>query len=201
MPFLLIFCLQYNYYAFFSQPAELVWFSIRNNRKYFWSELKKDSFTNAAPLIAQSDLWVFKLLFFLDFSKIFYFRYLMTYHAHYLSVYKIDYNKYSSNIFASCSGDWRVKIWEDMRRLLNSISNIFLRKFSLIMTCGIYNVTANRCSFLILMPAWAMSNGLRTRALFWRRSQPKARCSFSTSMWINTMQFVFNKLWPEKPLK
>lgn len=40
----------------------------------------------------------------------------MTYHAHYLSVYKIDFNLYNSNIFVSCSGDWRVKIWEDMRR-------------------------------------------------------------------------------------
>lgn len=42
-------------------------------------------------------------------------KYLMTYQAHYLSVYRIDFNKYNSNIFASCSGDWRVKIWEDMR--------------------------------------------------------------------------------------
>ncbi|XP_055383476.1 dynein intermediate chain 2, ciliary [Condylostylus longicornis] len=42
-------------------------------------------------------------------------KYLMTYHAHHLSVYRIDFNKYNSNIFASCSGDWRVKIWEDMR--------------------------------------------------------------------------------------
>lgn len=42
-------------------------------------------------------------------------KYLMTYQAHYLSVYRIDFNKYNSNIFASCSGDWRIKIWEDMR--------------------------------------------------------------------------------------
>lgn len=39
----------------------------------------------------------------------------MTYQAHYLSIYRIDFNKYNSNIFASCSGDWRVKVWEDMR--------------------------------------------------------------------------------------
>lgn len=39
----------------------------------------------------------------------------MTYYAHYLSVHRMDYNKFNSNIFASCSGDWRVKIWEDMR--------------------------------------------------------------------------------------
>ncbi|XP_037903642.1 dynein intermediate chain 2, ciliary isoform X3 [Hermetia illucens] len=42
-------------------------------------------------------------------------KYLMTYPAHYLSVYRIDFNKFNSNIFASCSGDWRVKVWEDMR--------------------------------------------------------------------------------------
>lgn len=43
-------------------------------------------------------------------------RYLMTYHAHYLPVYRIDINKYNANIFVSCGADWRVKIWEDMRR-------------------------------------------------------------------------------------
>lgn len=43
-------------------------------------------------------------------------RYLMTYQAHYLPVYRIDYNKYNSNIFVSCGADWRIKIWEDMRR-------------------------------------------------------------------------------------
>lgn len=43
-------------------------------------------------------------------------RYLMTYYAHYLPVYHIDFNKFNSNIFASCAADWRVKIWEDMRR-------------------------------------------------------------------------------------
>lgn len=49
-------------------------------------------------------------------------RYLMSYDAHYLPVYRIDFNKYNSNIFASCGADWRVKIWEDMRRLINSFS-------------------------------------------------------------------------------
>ncbi|KAM7343034.1 dynein intermediate chain 2, ciliary isoform 1-T1 [Cochliomyia hominivorax] len=42
-------------------------------------------------------------------------KYLMTYRAHNLSVYRIDFNRYNSNIFITCSGDWRVKIWEDMR--------------------------------------------------------------------------------------
>lgn len=42
-------------------------------------------------------------------------KYLMTYDAHYLSVYRIDFNQYNSNIFVSCSCDWRIKIWEDMR--------------------------------------------------------------------------------------
>lgn len=43
-------------------------------------------------------------------------RYLMSYSAHYLPVYRIDFNKFNSNIFVSCAADWRVKIWEDMRR-------------------------------------------------------------------------------------
>lgn len=42
-------------------------------------------------------------------------RYLMRYNAHYLPVYRIDFNKFNSNIFVSCAADWRVKIWEDMR--------------------------------------------------------------------------------------
>ncbi|CAH1718635.1 unnamed protein product [Chironomus riparius] len=42
-------------------------------------------------------------------------KYLMIYQAHYLSVHRMDFNKFNSNIFISCSGDWRVKIWEDMR--------------------------------------------------------------------------------------
>lgn len=42
-------------------------------------------------------------------------KYLMIYRAHYQSVYRIDFNKYNTNIFASCSGDWRIKVWEDMR--------------------------------------------------------------------------------------
>lgn len=41
--------------------------------------------------------------------------YLITYDAHYLSVNRIDFNRFDSNIFISCSHDWRVKIWEDMR--------------------------------------------------------------------------------------
>lgn len=42
-------------------------------------------------------------------------KYLMVYQAHYLSVHRMDFNKFNSHIFISCSGDWRVKIWEDMR--------------------------------------------------------------------------------------
>lgn len=42
--------------------------------------------------------------------------YMRTYEeAHNMPVYKIAFNKYNSNIFASCSGDWRIKIWEDDR--------------------------------------------------------------------------------------
>lgn len=42
-------------------------------------------------------------------------KYLMVYKAHSLNVYRMDFNKFNTNIFASCSGDWRIKIWEDMR--------------------------------------------------------------------------------------
>lgn len=42
--------------------------------------------------------------------------YLMTYKAHTMPVHRIDYNKLNSDIFASCSADWRVKIWEDNRQ-------------------------------------------------------------------------------------
>ncbi|XP_049964524.1 dynein intermediate chain 2, ciliary [Schistocerca serialis cubense] len=41
--------------------------------------------------------------------------FLATYEAHHMAVYKIDFNKYCPDIFASCSADWRVKIWEDNR--------------------------------------------------------------------------------------
>ncbi|XP_025990622.1 dynein intermediate chain 2, ciliary isoform X3 [Solenopsis invicta] len=42
--------------------------------------------------------------------------YMRTYHeAHTMPVYRIVFNKYNSSIFASCSGDWRIKIWEDER--------------------------------------------------------------------------------------
>ncbi|XP_012134626.1 dynein intermediate chain 2, ciliary isoform X1 [Megachile rotundata] len=42
--------------------------------------------------------------------------YMRTYNeAHNMPVYRIVFNKFNSNIFASCSGDWRIKIWEDER--------------------------------------------------------------------------------------
>ncbi|XP_044009131.1 dynein intermediate chain 2, ciliary isoform X2 [Aphidius gifuensis] len=42
--------------------------------------------------------------------------YMMTYdEAHHMPVYRIVFNNFNSSIFASCSGDWRIKIWEDNR--------------------------------------------------------------------------------------
>ncbi|CAK1584627.1 unnamed protein product [Parnassius mnemosyne] len=35
--------------------------------------------------------------------------------AHHMPVYRINYNYFNNTIYASCSGDWRVKIWEDGR--------------------------------------------------------------------------------------
>lgn len=41
--------------------------------------------------------------------------YLLTYKAHNMSVHRIDFNKLKPDFFASCSADWRIKIWEDNR--------------------------------------------------------------------------------------
>lgn len=41
--------------------------------------------------------------------------YLFAYRAHHMPVYRLDFNSFNSDIFASCSGDWRIKIWEDQR--------------------------------------------------------------------------------------
>ncbi|XP_076686586.1 dynein intermediate chain 2, ciliary [Andrena cerasifolii] len=42
--------------------------------------------------------------------------YMKTYNeAHNMPVYRIVFNKFNSSIFASCSSDWRIKIWEDDR--------------------------------------------------------------------------------------
>ncbi len=42
--------------------------------------------------------------------------YLFIYEAHQMPVYQIDYNKFSPDIFVSCSADWTIKIWEDNRK-------------------------------------------------------------------------------------
>ncbi|CAH1995874.1 unnamed protein product [Acanthoscelides obtectus] len=42
--------------------------------------------------------------------------YLMTYYAHTMPVCRIDFNRYNTDIFISCSADWRIKIWEDERQ-------------------------------------------------------------------------------------
>ncbi|XP_013137600.1 PREDICTED: dynein intermediate chain 2, ciliary [Papilio polytes] len=41
--------------------------------------------------------------------------YVRTCQAHHMPVYRINYNYFNNTIYASCSGDWRVKIWEDGR--------------------------------------------------------------------------------------
>lgn len=51
-------------------------------------------------------------------SKAYSRNYLSTLEAHHMPVYRIDYNKYDSNVFATCSADWKVKIWEDARLLV-----------------------------------------------------------------------------------
>ncbi|GBP08465.1 Dynein intermediate chain 2, ciliary [Eumeta japonica] len=39
----------------------------------------------------------------------------MSVKGHHMPVYRIHYNYFNNNVFISCSGDWRVKIWEDGR--------------------------------------------------------------------------------------
>lgn len=41
--------------------------------------------------------------------------YLLTYQAHNMPIYRIDFNNYNTDIFVSSSADWRIKIWEDNR--------------------------------------------------------------------------------------
>ncbi|XP_059489898.1 dynein intermediate chain 2, ciliary [Neocloeon triangulifer] len=36
--------------------------------------------------------------------------------AHYMPVQQVDFNRFNPAVYASCSGDWRVKIWEDNRK-------------------------------------------------------------------------------------
>uniref|UniRef100_A0A2A4JMW1 Dynein intermediate chain 2, ciliary n=1 Tax=Heliothis virescens TaxID=7102 RepID=A0A2A4JMW1_HELVI len=42
-------------------------------------------------------------------------NYVRSIQGHHMPVYRIHYNNYNNSIYASCSGDWRVKIWEDGR--------------------------------------------------------------------------------------
>ncbi|GLH13933.1 Dynein intermediate chain 2, ciliary [Gryllus bimaculatus] len=47
-------------------------------------------------------------------------NYLFTYAAHRLPVYKINFNKFNSDIFISCSAGWGIKMWEDCRENFDS---------------------------------------------------------------------------------
>ncbi|KAH9643649.1 hypothetical protein HF086_006125 [Spodoptera exigua] len=42
-------------------------------------------------------------------------NYVRSIQGHHMPVYRIHYNNFNNSIYASCSGDWRVKIWEDGR--------------------------------------------------------------------------------------
>ncbi|KAL0278511.1 UNVERIFIED_CONTAM: hypothetical protein PYX00_000318 [Menopon gallinae] len=43
-------------------------------------------------------------------------KYIFTYEAHTMPIHKLSYNRFCPSIFLSCSSDWTVKIWADMRR-------------------------------------------------------------------------------------
>ncbi|XP_050674717.1 dynein intermediate chain 2, ciliary [Leptidea sinapis] len=42
-------------------------------------------------------------------------NYVRSVQGHHMPVYRISYNYYNNSLYATCSGDWRVKIWEDGR--------------------------------------------------------------------------------------
>ncbi|KAL0820400.1 hypothetical protein ABMA28_006283 [Loxostege sticticalis] len=42
-------------------------------------------------------------------------NYVSSVQGHHMPVYRINYNYFNNSIYASCAGDWRVKIWEDGR--------------------------------------------------------------------------------------
>lgn len=47
--------------------------------------------------------------------------YLMTYQGHYMSVYTVRWNYFHPRLFASCSADWTVKLWDqDIRAAIMS---------------------------------------------------------------------------------
>ncbi|XP_065920328.1 dynein intermediate chain 2, ciliary-like [Dysidea avara] len=49
-------------------------------------------------------------------SKAYSTHYLDVYEAHHLAVYTVKWNPFHQNIFASCSADWTVKIWDDTQK-------------------------------------------------------------------------------------
>lgn len=44
--------------------------------------------------------------------------------AHYMPVQQIEFNKYDLSVYASCSSDWRVKIWEDERKYASKFTTV-----------------------------------------------------------------------------
>lgn len=63
--------------------------------------------------------------------------------AHHMPVHAINYNSYDGKVFATCSGDWRVKIWEDGRRYQNGYNYYYLTitKFSRSVTFPAFHKT------------------------------------------------------------
>lgn len=57
-------------------------------------------------------------------------NYVSSVQGHHMPVYRINYNYFNNSIYASCAGDWRVKIWEDGREYVNVI--VYLLKILLL---------------------------------------------------------------------
>ena len=51
-------------------------------------------------------------------------QYLDTYNAHHMAVYAVRWNNFHPRVFASCSADWTVKIWDHNYRLVFAIAAI-----------------------------------------------------------------------------
>eukprot|EP00924_Labyrinthula_sp_SR-Ha-C_P016932 snap_masked-scaffold_6-processed-gene-19.22-mRNA-1 protein AED:0.46 eAED:0.46 QI:0/0/0/0.33/1/1/3/0/706 len=58
-------------------------------------------------------------------SRAFSDQYLHVYKAHFLDVYCIRFNKHNPRYFASCSSDWKARIWDDRERIMVTQIELF----------------------------------------------------------------------------
>lgn len=56
-------------------------------------------------------------------------NYVSSVQGHHMPVYRISYNFFNNSIYASCAGDWRVKIWEDGREYVIFLCHYIYQKY------------------------------------------------------------------------